>query len=99
MRGQVKHPKHGWQNFTIRHDYDFEKGMVADGGKGYHVNVELPDAKYAFTSHSRGEEYATNCMQMLSERIKHDGEQKAAQWFMTKKVPLISRMFCLHGGN
>ncbi|KAL9111663.1 MAG: hypothetical protein Q9227_003937 [Pyrenula ochraceoflavens] len=85
MRGQFKHPSQGWKNFTIRHDYDFAKGAVQNGGKGYHVNVELPDAKYAFTSRSRGEQYAADCMQMLSERVKHDGQQSAAQWFMTKK--------------
>lgn len=32
------------RTFTIRHDYDFAGGM-SPNGKGYHVNVELPNEK------------------------------------------------------
>ena len=81
MRGTVFHPNGTSKNFTIRHDYDYAGGMAQDGGKGYHVNVELPDAKYAFYSDS-GEQYAADCIQMLSERRLHDGDEAAAAWFM-----------------
>ena len=52
MRGQIQHHSRGWQNFTIRHDYDFAQGMA---GKGYHVNVELPGEKVAYVKRSAGE--------------------------------------------
>ncbi|MCJ1475628.1 hypothetical protein MMC13_004291 [Lambiella insularis] len=81
MRNTYKHHSHGWRNFTIRHDYDYAAGLQQDGGKGYHVNVELPDAKYAFVT-SDGLRYAEDCWDFLSQRIKNDGEKAAAEWFM-----------------
>ncbi|KAL9100804.1 MAG: hypothetical protein Q9163_003870 [Psora crenata] len=87
MRGVVTHPNGTTKNFTIRHDYDFALGMPSDGngGKGYHVNVELPNEKFAFSSKTRGENYFADCVQMLSQRRLHDGDEAAANWFMEPK--------------
>ncbi|KAL2044709.1 hypothetical protein N7G274_002483 [Stereocaulon virgatum] len=84
IRGVVTHPKGTTKNFTIRHDYDFALGLpsAGKGGKGYHVNVELPDEKYAFSSPTDGEAYFADCVQMLSQRRLHDGDLEAAKWFM-----------------
>lgn len=84
MRGVVNRPKGPTQNFTIRHDYDFALGLpsAGRGGKGYHVNVELPNEKYAYSSRTEGEAYFSDCVQMLSQRKLHDGDQEAAKWFM-----------------
>jgi len=80
MRGRVRRPN-GWANFTIRHDFDFARGLVQDGGKGYHVNVELPREKIAYIT-PYGERYTRDCWDFLSQRIKYDGHLRAAVWFM-----------------
>ena len=84
MRGMVTHPKGTTRNFTIRHDYDYALGMPGEGkgGKGYHVNVELPDEKFAFFSPNTKEQYFADCVQMLSQRRLHDGDNEASKWFM-----------------
>lgn len=84
MRGVVTHPNGSTRNFTIRHDYDFALGLpsAGKGGKGYHVNVELPNEKYAYSSPTQGEAYFADCVQMLGQRRLHDGDQEAAKWFM-----------------
>lgn len=81
MSGKAKHPNGKERNFTIRHDYDFAQGMPPKG-KGYHVNVELPDQKIAYVKANAGEAYFADCVQMLSQRVLHDGDQKASTWFM-----------------
>ena len=81
MRGIRHHHSHGQQNFTIRHDFDYAAGLRQNGGKGYHVNVELPGEKYAFVT-SSGLRYAEDCWDHLSQRITNDGEEAAAHWFM-----------------
>ena len=81
MKGMRLHHILGWQNFTIRHDYDYAGGLRQDGGKGYHTNVELPHEKWAFTTWYE-KSYAEDCWKFLSERITIDGDQAAADWFM-----------------
>ena len=81
MRGVVERPNGSERNFTIRHDYDFAYGMA---GKGYHVNVELPSEKLAFCKPNAGQRYFADCVQMLSERRLHDGDEAAARWFMER---------------
>lgn len=84
MKGTVFYPNRTSANFTIRHDYDFARGMAADGGKGYHVNVELHRAKYAFTSLSSTQTvgYYNDCVQTLSRERYNSGDEVAAQFFM-----------------
>lgn len=79
MRGIITLPNGQQKNFTIRHDYDYADGQA---GKGYHVNVELPKEKYAFSSQHIGEQHFIDCTQMLSQRVKNDGDQAAAAWSM-----------------
>ena len=81
MRGTRHHHSRGRQNFTIRHDFDYAAGLKQNGGKGYHVNVELPGEKYAFITTS-GLRFAEDCWDHLSQRITNDGEEAAAHWFM-----------------
>lgn len=81
MRGVVTHPNGTSKNFTIRHDYDYALGMPTKG-KGYHVNVELPNEKYAYFSPNLTESYFADCVQMLSQRRLHDGDDHASNWFM-----------------
>jgi len=76
--------RQGTQSFTIRQDYDFAGGSRAAGGKGYHVNVTLGKEKFAFAaSDTKGEEYYRDSCQMLTERKAQDGDQNAAEWFMS----------------
>ncbi|KAL8956713.1 MAG: hypothetical protein Q9193_005840 [Seirophora villosa] len=81
MRGSVTHPNGTTRNFTIRHDWDFAHGGPP-AGKGYHVNVELPNEKYAFTQPTGSQGKYLDCVQMLSERRLHDGDEAASRWFM-----------------
>ncbi|KAL8866995.1 MAG: hypothetical protein Q9198_008683 [Flavoplaca austrocitrina] len=83
MRGIRRHYTKGWQNFTIRHDYDFLRGEQQAGGKGYHVNVELPQEKLAFVKWTGGgHNYARDCWKTMSEMIENCGEKAAVDWFM-----------------
>ena len=82
MRGVVTHPNGTTKNFTIRHDYDFALGLPSAGGKGYHVNVELPNEKYAYCSPPQGESNFADRVQMLSQRRLHDGDDGASKWLM-----------------
>lgn len=85
MRGVVNHPN-GPKNFTIRHDYDFALGMPPQG-KGYHVNVELPNEKYAYCSPNLTENYYADCVQMLSQRRLHDkDDDQVSRWFMKAEI-------------
>ncbi|KAL9117469.1 MAG: hypothetical protein Q9187_005995 [Circinaria calcarea] len=79
----TRNEQHMWngKNFTIRHDYDYAGGLQQQGGKGYHVNVELPDEKLAYVTYHELK-YAEDCWDHLSQRITNDGQQQAAQWFM-----------------
>lgn len=88
MSGTAFRPDGSARNFTIRHDWDYAKGG-APAGKGYHVNVELPYEKYAFTQDNETERKFVDCVQMLSERRLHDGDEMASRWFMTKIVGSI----------
>ena len=79
------HPKRGWQNVTIRDDYDFAQGE-RPAGKGYHVNVELPGEKIAYClNRNAGRAYVENLWAYISERVSVDGEEKAARWYMNGK--------------
>ena len=83
---EVYHPKRGWENVTIRDDYDFQNGQ-APRGKGYHVNVEAPSEKVAFCTSSpvHDEKYVGNLWDYISERASVDGDQEAAEWYMRAK--------------
>lgn len=56
---RMLHPNRGWQCFTIRDDYDFDRGE-RPFGKGCHVKMELPDVEIAYCS--------TGCSGRLSRR-------------------------------
>lgn len=84
MKGIVFRSNGTSSNFTIRHDYDFAKGMPVNGGKGYHVNVELPKAKYAFKSRFLGQPCYEDCVQMLSQQRLYSGDEVASQFFMDR---------------
>ena len=69
------HPKRGWQNVTIRDDYDFAHGEPP-AGKGYHVNVELPGEKIAFCDdRHRGKALVENLWAYITERASVDGDE------------------------
>lgn len=86
VRIEVLHPKHGWQRFTIRDDYDFARGKPP-AGKGYHVNVELPGEKVASCwTDNWGRRYVENLWDYLSQRVSAYGEKEAAQWYMNKNI-------------
>lgn len=79
------HPKRGWQNVTIRDDYDFAQGGPP-AGKGYHVNVELPGEKIAYCdNHRGGKALVENLWAHITERASVDGDEQAAQWYMNNK--------------
>ena len=82
--------------FTIRHDWDLEKGyqpssstdtqlQLRDQGKDYHVNVELKE-KIAFkcSSGSRTKNYFLDCTSNLSGLVgvARGNDQSTAEWFM-----------------
>lgn len=75
------------RNFTIRHDWDYASGSpsAGKGGKGYHVNVELPKEKYAFFNKTTGANEKSlfdACVRNLSERRRDLGDEDASKWFM-----------------
>ena len=85
VRIEVEHPKRGWENFTIRDDYDFEHGE-RPSGKGYHVNVEAPSEKIAYCcAKGRGVGYVRQCWDHISERVSVDGDAEAARWYLKNK--------------
>lgn len=86
MKGVAKKPDGTSRNFTIRFDWDFDDERSSRGrAKGFHVNVELPREKYAFCQLGGTKLVYLDRVQMLSERRLHDGDVKAAKWFMEGK--------------
>ena len=86
MRGVATNADGKSRNFTIRLDWDFEaEENNRPDGKGFHINVELPDKKFAFCKAQGTKAEFFDRVQMLSERRLHDGDAAAAVWYMERK--------------
>jgi len=91
MRGYVTYRNGIKRNFTIRDDYDYTLGRSwetkAGRGKGYHVNVELPDEKWAYreTRQKTGSRAVEQIWLNNMKRRYFDGDQMAAEWYMNNR--------------